>query len=167
MAAGDQGEELPHDGIGGGRSAQAALKMAQSGRPTLALDGDRAQLEEDERVIWPISDLSADSVVMLLARKLGANHVSLMPESGWSLPLPLPLLWWGRPVPDGNSRPIRKRASPQGRHAERPLPVTAQKLSVSYERKQSATRRVADSHISFEGALLKPFCSLSCSLGRL
>jgi hypothetical protein len=45
--------------------------------------------------------------------------------------------------------------------------VTAQKLSASFERMQSATRRVADPHVSFEGALLKPFCSLSCSPGRL
>jgi|SRR5271157_5113804 len=45
--------------------------------------------------------------------------------------------------------------------------VTAQKPGASYERKQSATRRVADSHVSFEDALLKPFCCLSCSVGRL
>jgi hypothetical protein len=45
--------------------------------------------------------------------------------------------------------------------------VTTQKLSACFERMQSATRRVADPHVSFEGALLKPFCSLSCSLGRL
>src|SRR5271157_4815942 len=38
VAAGDQGEELPHDRIGGGRSAEGALEMAQSGRPILLLD---------------------------------------------------------------------------------------------------------------------------------
>ena len=37
------------------------------------------------RSIWPISDLSADPMVMLPARKLGANHVSLVPESRWPL----------------------------------------------------------------------------------
>ena len=57
MAAGDQGEELPHDGIGGGRSAQAALEMAQGGRPVLPLDGDRAQVEEHERIIGPLDQL--------------------------------------------------------------------------------------------------------------
>ena len=41
--SGEQGEELAHDGIGGGRSAQAALEVAQGGRPGLALDGNRAQ----------------------------------------------------------------------------------------------------------------------------
>jgi len=29
--------------------------------------------------------------------------------------------WERRPVPNGNSRPVRQQASPQGRHAARPL----------------------------------------------
>src|SRR5271157_5019421 len=40
----------------GGRSAQAALEMAQSGWPVLPLDGDRA-VEEHERVIGPLGQL--------------------------------------------------------------------------------------------------------------
>jgi hypothetical protein len=40
VAAGDQGEELAHDRIGGGRSGKAALEVAQGGWPVLPLDGD-------------------------------------------------------------------------------------------------------------------------------
>jgi hypothetical protein len=46
VAAGDQGEELPHDGIGGGRPGQAALKVPERCGPVLSFDGDRAQVEE-------------------------------------------------------------------------------------------------------------------------
>ncbi len=49
MASCNQGEELPNDRIGRGRSTQAVLEMTQGGRPILPLDGDRAQVEEHER----------------------------------------------------------------------------------------------------------------------
>jgi hypothetical protein len=42
-----------HDRISWRRSAQAALEMSQGGRPVLPLDGDRALVEEHERVVGP------------------------------------------------------------------------------------------------------------------
>jgi len=77
VAAGDQGEELPHDGIGGGRSAQAALEMAQSARPVLALDGDRAQVEEDERVIGPLGQLGLEDLAIALELAFSQRRVGV------------------------------------------------------------------------------------------
>jgi len=61
------------------------------------------------RSIWPISDLSADPMVMLPARTLGANHVSFVPESRWPLALE-----WRRPVNRTAGSGDAGRPSPNG-----------------------------------------------------
>ena len=61
------------------------------------------------RSIWPISDLSADPMVMLPARTLGANQVSFVPESRWPLALE-----WRRPVNRTAGSGDAGRPSPNG-----------------------------------------------------
>ena len=75
VAAGDQGEELAHDGIGGGRSAEASPEMAKGRLPALALDGDRAQVEEHERVVGPLGleDLSIAMELSLPQHRVGVG----------------------------------------------------------------------------------------------
>ncbi len=77
MAASDQGEELAHDGIGGGRPGQAALKMAQSAWPVLPLDGDRAQVEEAERIIGPLGQLGIEDLAITLELALPQRRVGV------------------------------------------------------------------------------------------
>jgi hypothetical protein len=64
-------------GISRGRSAQAALEMAQGGRPVLPLDGDRAQVEEHERVVGPLGleDLSIAMELWLPQHRVGVAGV--------------------------------------------------------------------------------------------
>ena len=66
VAAGDQGEELPHDGIGGSRPGQAAPEVPERCGSVLALDGDRAQVEEDERVIGTLGQLGLEDLAIAL-----------------------------------------------------------------------------------------------------
>ena len=84
MAAGDQGEELPHDGIGGGRSVQAALEMAKGRLPVLPLDGDRAQVEEHERVVGPLGQLGLEDLEIALKLPLPQRRVGVagVPDRG-------------------------------------------------------------------------------------
>ena len=54
--------------------------MAQSGRPVLPLDGDRAQVEEHERVVGPLGRLSLEALAVALKlpfpqRRLGVAGV--------------------------------------------------------------------------------------------
>jgi hypothetical protein len=44
---------------------------------------------------------------------------------------------------------------------------TEQEISAVFEHRESATPYGVDPGVSFEGADLKPFCSLSCSLAKL
>ena len=84
MAAGDRGEELPHGRIGGGRSARAALEMAQSGRPILPLNGDRTQVEEDERVIGTLGQLILEDPAIALELEFPQRRVGVagVPDRG-------------------------------------------------------------------------------------
>ena len=77
VAAGDQGVEFAHDRIGGGRSAQAVLEMAQGGRLVLAIDGDRAQVEEHERVIGPLGQLGFEDLAIALELALPQCRVGV------------------------------------------------------------------------------------------
>ncbi len=60
MRPGDQGVELPRDRVARRRAGQAAAEQLQRLAPLLALDGDRAQVEQDERVIGPLGQLVAE-----------------------------------------------------------------------------------------------------------
>ena len=50
----------------GAEPAQAVLEIIQGGRPVLTLDGDRAQVEEDERIVGPLGELGVEDLAMAL-----------------------------------------------------------------------------------------------------
>gem|GEM_PF-6921050 len=51
--------------------------MAQSARPVLALDGDRAQVEEDERVIGPLGQLGLEDLAIALELAFSQRRVGV------------------------------------------------------------------------------------------
>ena len=51
MTTRDQGKEFLGDGVGGCRAIQAPLQMAKGRMPVLALNGDRSEVEEHERIV--------------------------------------------------------------------------------------------------------------------
>ena len=57
MASGDQGEQLSGDRIAGRRPRQALSQQRNRWSPILPLDGDRAQVEQDERIIRTFGQL--------------------------------------------------------------------------------------------------------------
>ena len=59
VAAGDQGEQLPRDRIGRRRAGEAAPQVVQGRLPVLPLDGDRPQVEQHERIVRPLGQLSS------------------------------------------------------------------------------------------------------------
>jgi hypothetical protein len=57
---GDQGVQLPRDRVAGRRECQAVAQGFQRPVPIAPLDGDRAEIEEDERLIGPVLQLFAE-----------------------------------------------------------------------------------------------------------
>ncbi len=55
----DQGIQLAGDRIGRRRSGQAVAQMLERLPPVLSLDGDRAEVEENKRIIRPLGEFLA------------------------------------------------------------------------------------------------------------
>ena len=66
MRPGDQGKQLPRDRVGRRRAGQAAAEQLQRLAPVLPLDGDGAEVEQDERVVGPLGQLVAEDAFIAL-----------------------------------------------------------------------------------------------------
>ncbi len=56
---------------------QAALKISQGGSPVLPLDGDRTQVEQHKRIVWPLGQLGFEDLVIALQLPLSQRRVGI------------------------------------------------------------------------------------------
>jgi hypothetical protein len=82
MRSRDQGEEFPDDRIGRCRAGQAALEEVKRLVPVSALNGNRAQVEKDERIVRPVFQLAIEdlNVALQLPGPQLLVHVARMPN---------------------------------------------------------------------------------------
>ena len=71
----DQGEQLPRDRVARRRVRQAPAQEFQRPVPVLLLDGDGAEVEEDERLLGPVLQLLQEDAA--IAAELPGRRATL------------------------------------------------------------------------------------------